>query len=139
MVSITNIQQQTAPVTGSATESRPAKGPEGPASSPRNPETKAVDDKGRQDPVTSPEAPRVPDYLDPTRVEAYLSRVAEAIEKAADGPHVVGFRLDPESGVYIVEVKDRQGELVTTLSPQKILNRGADFDEPTGMLVDHLS
>ena len=139
MVSITNIQQQAVPVTGAAADSRSAKALEGPDRSPRNPEAKPADDKVRQDPVTAPEAPRVPDYLDPTRVEAYLSRVAEAIEKAADGPHVVGFRLDPESGTYIVEVKDRQGELVTTLSPQKILNRGADFDEPTGMLVDHLS
>jgi hypothetical protein len=82
---------------------------------------------------------RVPDYLDPGKVEAYLSRVAEAIEKAADGPHVVGFRHDPESGGYVVEVKDRNGDLVTTLAPQKSLNPPANPVDPTGMLIDRRS
>jgi len=139
MVSITNIQQQAAPLAGGTAEKRATPKPEGTVRSPRDPESKPVEQTGNKDMFPTPGTTRVPDYLDPTRVEAYLSRVAEAIEKAADGPHVVGFRLDPETGSYVVEVKDRNGELVTTLAPQKTLNRPANHDESTGMIVDHLS
>lgn len=139
MVSITNIQQLAGPLAGNPRENVAPQASQGTVRSPRDPETRPADEAVAKEQPVVQEAPRVPDYLDPSRVEAYLSRVAEAIRKAADGPHVVGFRLDPDSGVYVVEVKDRDGELVTTLSPQKTLNRPVNPDEPTGMLVDHLS
>lgn len=139
MVSITNIQQQTGPALTGTGDKRTTPVARGPERSPRDPETSQAEKAvAKEQPVVQERLP-VPDYLDPARVDAYLSRVAEAIEKAADGPHLVSFRLDPDTGSYLVEVKDRNGELVTTLSPQKSLNRPVNPDEPTGMLVDHLS
>jgi hypothetical protein len=135
MVSIANIQQlvRTGPA-GRPEERGPATPAPGPARSPRD--TEARPDPPAPVPESQPNVTRVPDYLDPTRVEAYLSRVADAIEQAAEGPHVVGFRPDPEGGGYLVEVRDRNGDLVTTLSPQKSLNRPSAPDDPTGILID---
>ena len=72
----------------------------------------------------------------PEQIRDYLTRVAEAMEKATDGPHLVGFRLDPDTGGYLVEVRNRDGEVVTTISSEKFLNRPRNSDELTGMLVD---
>jgi len=134
MVNIGHIQQQAGPKPSSA-ERTP--GPDRPATT--------TPDKGPMHETGSttlehrePPTPQVgsADPGNQEQIRDYLSRVAEAMENATDGPHLVGFRLDPETGGYLVEVRTRDGEVITTIAPEKILNRPRNPDELTGMLVD---
>jgi len=137
MVNIGHIQQQAGPRPQSATNPPQVGRPE---PMPPTPETRNENGPSSIAPgnIPTPQV-RSADPANPEQIRDYLSRVAEAIDKATDGPHLVGFRLDPETGGYLVEVRSRDGEVLTTLSPEKFLNRPRNSDELTGMLVDSRS
>jgi hypothetical protein len=137
MVNIGQIQQQTGPRPLSA-EKPSLVGRSEPV--PPTPETQNQSGPPSLAPGKTP-TPQVrsADPANPEQIRDYLSRVAEAIEKATDGPHLVGFRLDPETGGYLVEVRSPDGEVLTTLSPEKFLNRPRNTDELMGTLVDSRS
>lgn len=137
MVTIGHIQQQTGPRPSSADRQAGVGRPE-----PMTPTQESKTEQGpqglpkREDPTPTLQSA---DPGNPEQIRDYLSRVAAAMEKATDGPHLVGFKLDPETGGYLVEVRSRDGEVVTTLTAEKFLNRPRNPDELTGMVVDSLS
>ena len=99
-----------------------------------SPAGEALRDSGVQ-----PKAPAPSDgkqYLDPEQMREFVTKVSEAIRKASVEPHLVGFRPDPDSGGYLIEIRKPDGTLVTSFSPEKVLNLHGKMDDLSGMLID---
>ena len=75
-------------------------------------------------------------YLDPEQMTEFVTKVAEAIRKASVEPHVVGFKPDPESSSYLIEIRKADGTLVTSFTPEKVLNLHGNPDDLSGMVID---
>ena len=75
-------------------------------------------------------------YLDPEQMSEFVTKVAEAIRKASVEPHVVGFKPDPESRSYLIEIRKADGTLVTSFTPEKVLNLHGNPDDLSGMVID---
>ena len=66
----------------------------------------------------------------------FVAKVAEAIRKASVEPHVVGYRPDPSSTSYFIEIRKVDGTLVTRFAPEKVLNLHGNPDDLSGMVID---
>ena len=75
-------------------------------------------------------------YLDPEQMSEFVTKVAEAIRKASVEPYVVGFKPDPESRSYLIEIRKPDGTLVTSFAPEKVLNLHGNPDDLSGMVID---
>ncbi len=75
-------------------------------------------------------------YLDPEQMSEFVTKVAEAIRKASVEPHVVGFKPDPDSRGYLIEIRKADGTLVTSFTPEKVLNLHGNPDDLSGMVID---
>jgi hypothetical protein len=75
-------------------------------------------------------------YLDPDSRREYAVRVSEAIRKASTEPYLVGFKPDPESTDYLIEIRKIDGTLVTSFAPEKVLNLNGTMDDLAGMVID---
>jgi hypothetical protein len=75
-------------------------------------------------------------YLDPDQMKEFVARVSEAIRKASVPPHVVGYRLDPSSEGYLIEIRRPDGTLVTSFAPENVLNQHGKTDDLSGMVID---
>lgn len=91
-------------------------------------------DSGVQPPVPQPASGQ--QYLDPEKMSEFVAKVAEAIRKASVEPHVVGFRPDPASTNYYIEIRKVDGTLVTRFAPEKVLNLHGNPDDLSGMVID---
>ena len=86
-----------------------------------------------------PQAPQPktgPEYLDPDRMQEFVAKVSEAIREASVPPHVVGFRPDPSSSGYLIEIRRPDGTLVTSFKPENVLNQQGKLDDLSGMVID---
>lgn len=84
----------------------------------------------------APEPTSHKQYLDHDRMQDFVARVSEAIRKASVPPHVVGYRLDPSSEGYLIEIRRPDGTLVTSFSPENVLNQQGKTDDLSGMVID---
>ncbi len=80
-----------------------------------------------------------PNYLDPEQMREFAAKVAEAIRKASVEPHVVGFRPEPDSRGYLIEIRRPDGSLITSFAPEKVLNLHGNPDDLAGMVIDRKS
>ena len=94
----------------------------------------ALVEAGVQPPSVQPKGGR--QYLDPEQMSEFVTKVAEAIRKASVEPHVVGFKPDPDSRSYLIEIRKADGTLVTSFTPEKILNLHGNLDDLSGMVID---
>ena len=91
-------------------------------------------DAGIQPSIPQPQ--NAQQYLDPEKMSEFVAKVAEAIRKASVEPHVVGFRPDPSSTSYYIEIRKVDGTLVTRFAPEKVLNLNSNPDDLSGMVID---
>ena len=89
---------------------------------------------GVQPPAPRPQPGHV--YLDPDKMREFVAMVSEAIRKASVEPHLVGFKPDPESRGYLIEIRKPDGTLVTSFPPEKVLNLQGNLDDLSGMVID---
>ena len=75
-------------------------------------------------------------YLDPEQMREFVTKVSEAIREASVEPHLVGFRPDPDSRGYLIEIRKPDGTLVTSFAPEKVLNLHGKMDDLSGMVID---
>ena len=75
-------------------------------------------------------------YLDPEQMREFVTKVSEAIRDASVEPHLVGFKPDPESEGYLIEIRRADGTLITRFTPEKILNLHGNLDDLLGMVID---
>ncbi len=75
-------------------------------------------------------------YLDPEQMREFVTKVSEAIRKASVEPHLVGFRPDPDSRGYLIEIRKPDGTLVASFAPEKVLNLHGEMDDLSGMVID---
>jgi uncharacterized FlaG/YvyC family protein len=75
-------------------------------------------------------------YLDPDQMREFVTKVSEAIRKASVEPHLVGFRPDPDSRGYLIEIRKPDGTLVASFAPEKVLNLHGEMDDLSGMVID---
>ena len=75
-------------------------------------------------------------YLDPEQMREFVTKVSEAIRKASVEPHMVGFKPDPDSGGYFIEIRKPDGTLVARFTPDKVLNLQGNMDDLSGMVID---
>lgn len=112
-----------------------------PNPAPADPGETAIRDNQAADKV-QPAPPRPKEgqqYLDPDQMKEFVAQVSAAIREASVEPHVVGFRPDPESRGYLIEIRRPDGTLVTTFAPEKVLNLGSLPDDLSGMVIDRKS
>lgn len=117
------------------TQSKPAvdKSATGPDETTRQTQVEA----GVQPPSLQPKTG--PHYLDPEQMREFAAKVAEAIRKASVEPHVVGFRPEPDSRGYLIEIRRPDGSLITSFAPEKVLNLHGNPDDLAGMVIDRKS
>jgi hypothetical protein len=89
---------------------------------------------GVQAPAPQPRSSH--EYLDPEKMREFVAMVSEAIRKASVEPHLVGFKPDPESRSYLIEIRKPDGTLVTSFLPEKVLNLHGNLDDLSGMVID---
>jgi hypothetical protein len=75
-------------------------------------------------------------YLDPEQMREFVTKVSEAIRKASVEPYLVGFKPDPDSSGYLIEIRKPDGTLVTSFAPEKVLNLHGNLDDLSGMVID---
>jgi uncharacterized FlaG/YvyC family protein len=75
-------------------------------------------------------------YLDPEQMREFVTKVSEAIRKASVEPYLVGFKPDPDSSGYLIEIRKPDGTLVTSFAPEKVLNLHGKMDDLSGMVID---
>lgn len=120
------VQEQTAQV-------KPTVGqPASPSETPSVPEK--LTEAGVQAPAPRPEPGHV--YLDPDKMREFVAQVSEAIRKASVEPHLVGFKPDPDTRGYLIEIRRPDGTLVTSFPPEKVLNLQGNLDDLSGMVID---
>lgn len=91
-------------------------------------------DAGVQAPAPQPQTGH--QYLDPDKMQEFVARVSEAIRQASTEPYLVGFKPDPDSGSYLIEIRTIDGTLVTSFAPEKVLNLNGNLDDLSGMVID---
>jgi uncharacterized FlaG/YvyC family protein len=62
----------------------------------------------------------------------------ETIARATKEQYEVGFRQDDGTGTQIIEIKDKEGNLVKQFPPEKVLNLQRKMDELSGMVIDEM-
>jgi uncharacterized FlaG/YvyC family protein len=72
-------------------------------------------------------------------LSAMVSRMQEALDRAAREQYEVGFRKDSQANSYVIEIKNREGELVKQFPPEKVLNLQRKMDELSGMVIDEMT
>ena len=87
-----------------------------------------------QPPAPQPRSGR--EYLDHATMQEFMARVSEAIRDASVPPHVVGYRPDPSSEGYLIEIRRPDGSLVTSFRPENVLNQQGKTDDLSGMVID---
>lgn len=106
---------------------------------PGGPEASATAKDSLEKAGVQPSVPRPRDgqqYLDPEKMSEFIAKVAEAIRKASVEPHVVGYKPDPASTSYFIEIRRVDGTLVTSFAPEKVLNLHGNPDDLSGMVID---
>ncbi|MCK9997069.1 MAG: hypothetical protein KAH56_12420 [Candidatus Krumholzibacteria bacterium] len=99
-----------------------------------SPARDALRDSGVQ--VKTPAPSDGKQYLDPEQMREFVTKVSEAIRKASVEPHLVGFKPDPDSRGYLIEIRKPDGTLVTSFAPEKVLNLHGNMDDLSGMVID---
>jgi len=94
----------------------------------------SLNETGVQAPAAQPKSSH--EYLDPEKMREFVAMVSEAIRKASVEPHLVGFKPDPESRSYLIEIRKPDGTLVTSFHPEKVLNLHGNMDDLSGMVID---
>ena len=80
-----------------------------------------------------------PNIMDPVRLRSLVKDLQEAIDEASAEPHDVGFRQDPGTETFVIEIRTPDGELIKQFPPEFVLNLKQKLDELSGMVVDELS
>ncbi len=83
-----------------------------------------------------PQPARGQQYLDPDKMREFVARVSDAIRKASTEPYLVGFKPQSDSRNYLIEIRKIDGTLVTSFSPEKVLNLNGNWDDLSGMVID---
>ncbi len=65
-----------------------------------------------------------------------LERLGSALSKVRPEPYTVGFETDEASGRTIIQIKNRNGEVIKQFPPEKLLNLHRRMDDLVGMIVD---
>lgn len=73
-----------------------------------------------------------------SEVRNLVASFQETIDKAAADPHTIGFRQDFQSNSFVIEIKDKDGNLVKQFPPEKVLNQQRKLDELSGMVIDEM-
>lgn len=68
-----------------------------------------------------------------------VRQLQETLDKYSADHHQVGFRQDPDTDQVIIEIRDREGELVKQFPPEKILNLQRHLDDLAGMVIDRMT
>lgn len=87
-------------------------------------------------PAESPRAPGSPSELDQEGLQDLAQQLQEAIDRASDLGHRVGFRLDQRIQDFVIEIRDTDGTLLKQYPPEKVLNLRQKLTELSGMVVD---
>ena len=72
---------------------------------------------------------------DVTAAAAELKQHLEAL----DTQHSVGIRSDPDSGSAVIEIRDRDGNLIRQFPPEKLLNLREKLADLSGMVIDRMT
>ena len=92
-------------------------------------------------PGDTPQAPRAQESyaLDESQVRELVERMQASLADSMPDPHEVGFRQDPRTPGYVIEIKDSSGEIVKQFPPEKVLNLHRKLDELSGMVIDRMT
>jgi|GEM_PF-2557223 len=74
--------------------------------------------------------------VSPQYVQEAVKEMQKAIDQASSEPHKVGFRQDPETDDYVIEIRNPKGELIKQFPPEKVLNLHQRMDDLSGMVFD---
>jgi len=73
------------------------------------------------------------------QVKELVHDLQETLKRATREPHEVGFRQDSRTNTFVIEIKDKEGNLVKQFPPEKVLNLQQKLDELSGMVIDEMT
>ncbi len=74
-----------------------------------------------------------------SKVKELAEDLQGTLDEAAQDQYHVGFRMDSRTDSYVIEISDKEGELVKQFPPEKVLNLQGKMDELSGMVVDEMT
>ena len=74
----------------------------------------------------------------PTReqVEEFAGTLQEALTSSRPENWSVNIHEDTDSGSFVIEIKDAEGEVIKQFPPEKVLNLRRKLDDLAGVVVD---
>ncbi len=96
--------------------------------------------QGVNDALKRQEDSGLPEQAIPTKVISDLvSQLQKSLDQASRHEFQVGFHEDSQTGTMVIEIKDRDGEMVKQFPPEKVLNLQRKMDELSGMVIDEMT
>ena len=75
----------------------------------------------------------------PKEMQKLVDDLQETIAKASRDEYNVGFREDERTKSFVIEIRDKDGEVVRQFPPEKVLNSQGKLDEMSGMVIDEMT
>ena len=81
----------------------------------------------------------VAEVMDSDRVQELADKLQQSLDQALQDPHEVGFRHDPHTNSYVIEIKNPEGQIIKQFPPEKVLNLQQKLDELSGVVIDEMT
>ncbi|MCB1183262.1 flagellar protein FlaG [bacterium] len=87
-------------------------------------------------PEPDPPAPKEPKFPSLDETKRLAAEMQEALSRASREPLTVDFRADERHNGYVLEIRNKEGDLIRQFPPEKVLNLRSKLDELSGVVVD---
>ena len=77
--------------------------------------------------------------VDSDQVQELAEKLQRSLDQASQDPHEVGFRHDPQTNSYVIEIKNPEGQVIKQFPPEKVLNLQQKLDELSGVVIDQMT
>lgn len=71
-------------------------------------------------------------------IQELVHDLQKTLNKASKEKYNVGFREDPRAAAFVIEITDKDGNLVKQFPPEKVLNLRGKMDDLSGMVIDEM-
>ena len=75
----------------------------------------------------------------PAEMNQMAAEMQEILNMASEEPLSVQFREDERADGFVIEIRNRDGNVVRQFPPEKVLNLRGRLDELSGMVIDEMT
>ena len=79
------------------------------------------------------------EFPTPDQIRATVEKLQRTMDEYSAEPREVGFRNDPTTDTVVIEIRNREGELIKQFPQEKVLNLHRKLDELSGIVIDRMT